>query len=265
MKKYFIHNGLNEQGPLDIEQLKLEPLKKETPIWYDGLQNWTTVGEIDELKFLFVTKPSPPPFVKPTPPKYQEPSISSSINTLKLPKNKSLLFPIIIGGLILIGGIIGLNTYQKSVIVDTFVAMKQNEDASKESERQRINIANTEKNKKYRNNWGDYISSTSNRYSYREIGGIFELEVIITNNTEYMLDEVDVQVGYIKDNGSYFKTEIVRVYNINAHSAKSQKAPESERGKSVDMTINGITSRKMHFCYQLGSGAKNLEDPYFCK
>ena len=266
MKQYFIHNGQNEQGPLDIEQLKLQPLKQDTPIWHEGLKHWTTASEIEEIKFIFTTKTSPPPFVKSTPPKYQETSsISSNIDTLELPKKKSILFSIIIGCVIIIGGIIGLNAYQKSVTVDTFVAMQQNEDASKEFERQRINIANTEKNKKYRNNWSDYISSTSNRYSYREIGGIFELEVIITNNTEYMLDEVDVQVGYIKDNGSYFKTEIVRVYNINAHSAKSQKAPESERGKSVDMTINGITSRKMHFCYQQGSGGNNLEDPYFCK
>ena len=266
MRQYFIHNGQTEQGPLDIEQLKLQPLKLDTPIWYEGLKHWTIAGEIEEIKFMFVTKTSPPPFVKSTPPSFQDPiSTFSDSDTLEVPKKKSLLYPFIIGSVVIIGGIIGLNAYQKSVTVDTFVAMQKNEDAFKESERQRINIVNTEKNKKYRNNWSDYISSTSNRYSYREIGGIFELEVIITNNTEYMLDEVDVQVGYIKDNGSYFKTEIVRVYNINAHSAKSQKAPESERGKSVDMTINGITSRKMHFCYQQGTGGNNSEDPYFCK
>jgi len=55
MKQYFIHNGQNEEGPFDLEQLKLQPLKKETPIWYEGLDKWTTAGEIEEIKILFVT------------------------------------------------------------------------------------------------------------------------------------------------------------------------------------------------------------------
>jgi GYF domain 2 len=279
MRKYFIHNGQNEEGPFDIEELKLQPLKKETPIWYEGLESWTTASEIEEIKFLFVTKPTPPPLVKSTPPKIQQQTYASaSIDNSQLTKKKSLLVPIIIGSIVVIGGIISLVAYQNSKnssTIDTLqekvatqeqvLQTQQSEEASKEAERQRINIANTEKNKKYRNNWSDYISATNNRYSYREIGGIFGLEVVVTNNTEYMLDEVEVQVGYVKENGDYFKSETIRVYNVPANSTKSQSAPDSERGKSVEMTINGITSKKMHFCYTPGNWANNSEDPYFCK
>ena len=279
MRQYFIHNGQNEEGPFDIEQLKLQPLKKDTPIWYEGLENWTTASEIEEIKYLFVTKPTPPPLAKSTPPKIQPQTYdSTSVDNTQSTKKKSLLIPIVIGSIVLIGSIIGLVAYQNSKnssTIDTLqekvatqeqvLQTQQSEEASKEAERQRINIANTEKNKKYRNNWSDYISATSNRYSYREIGGIFGLEVVVTNNTEYMIDEVEVQVGYVKENGDYFKSETVRVYNVPANSSKSQTAPDSERGKTVEMTINGITSKKMHFCYTPGNWANNSEDPYFCK
>jgi cell wall assembly regulator SMI1 len=36
MREYYIHDGQNEKSPFDIEQLKLESLKAETPIWYEG-------------------------------------------------------------------------------------------------------------------------------------------------------------------------------------------------------------------------------------
>ena len=48
MRQYFLHNGNQEQGPFDLESLKLQELKKDTPIWYDGLENWTTAGEIED-------------------------------------------------------------------------------------------------------------------------------------------------------------------------------------------------------------------------
>jgi len=142
---------------------------------------------------------------------------------------------------------------------------QQSDEASKEAERLKINIANTEKNKKYRNNWSDFISATTNEGSYSRLGGISGLEILVTNETEYLLDEVEVQVGYVKANGEYFKTETVSVFNVPANSAKSQNAPDSDRGTSVDMTIMGITSKKMHFCYAPGNWGNNSEDPYFCK
>lgn len=303
MKQFFIHNGQNEEGPFNIEQLKLQVLKKETPIWYEGLEDWTTASEIEEIKYLFIPKLTPPPLVKPVPPKIQQQTYTSaSIDNTQSTKKKSLLVTIVIGSIVLIGSIFGLvayqnfnnsNNYSNSSTTDITRAFEdsadvytikpnpsqvpveatqeqvlqtqQSEVASEEAERIRINGANTEKNKEYRNNWSNYISATNNRYSYREIGGIFELEVVVTNSTEYMIDEVEVQVGYVKENGDYFKSETVRVYNIPANSTRSQVAPDSERGKSVKMTIYGITSKKMHFCYAPGTWANNLEDPYFCR
>ncbi|HEY6162751.1 MAG TPA: DUF4339 domain-containing protein [Bacteroidia bacterium] len=68
MKKYYLHNGIEQQGPFDAEDLKSRTITRETPIWYDGLPDWTKAGDIPELQSLFVS--SPPPFKTTTPPTY---------------------------------------------------------------------------------------------------------------------------------------------------------------------------------------------------
>ena len=60
MRIYFIHDGTDEKGPFNIDELRSQPLKKETPIWYDGLGEWSTAGKIEELKEFFIS--TPPPF-----------------------------------------------------------------------------------------------------------------------------------------------------------------------------------------------------------
>lgn len=68
MKKYYLHNGIEQEGPFDIEDLKAKLINKDTPIWYDGLTDWTTADNIDELKDLFKTITPPPFSTKQTPP-----------------------------------------------------------------------------------------------------------------------------------------------------------------------------------------------------
>lgn len=61
MKKYYLHDGANQEGPFDIEDLRARKISKETAIWFEGLPAWTTAGEIDELDVLFNVA-TPPPF-----------------------------------------------------------------------------------------------------------------------------------------------------------------------------------------------------------
>jgi hypothetical protein len=48
-------------------------------------------------------------------------------------------------------------------------------------------------------------------------------------------------------------------------------APESSRGTSVDVRMDGINSKKMHFCFFVTNGIGTFsepefsEDPYFCR
>jgi hypothetical protein len=101
VRQYYIHDGQGEKGPFDVEQLKSKSLKKETPVWHEGLENWTMAGDVDELQELFSRKTIPPPLPK----LFEKKSASRSevLNSftdareIVLPPNKkSLLRPILI-------------------------------------------------------------------------------------------------------------------------------------------------------------------------
>lgn len=90
MKKYFLHNGTEQQGPFDLDELKTKHIKKDTPIWYDGIPDWTAAENIEELKEILKTS-TPPPFTtkQPTPPPINTyPSQQESNSTKSKPKKK---------------------------------------------------------------------------------------------------------------------------------------------------------------------------------
>ena len=61
MRKYFIHDGHRDKGPFDFEQLRSQSLTKDTPVWYESLENWTVAGNVNELQEIIrKTTPSPP-------------------------------------------------------------------------------------------------------------------------------------------------------------------------------------------------------------
>ena len=58
---YFLHVDGKQEGPFALaalhEKIASGAVSAATPIWREGLAQWTTAGEIPELKSLF-----PPPF-----------------------------------------------------------------------------------------------------------------------------------------------------------------------------------------------------------
>ncbi len=63
MKKYYIHNGSEQDGPFNISDLKSKGITPKTEVWYEGLSDWINADQIDELKELF-SRMKPPP-IKP--------------------------------------------------------------------------------------------------------------------------------------------------------------------------------------------------------
>ena len=57
MKKYFYSNGGDKEGPLSIEELKIKDIGPDTLIWYEGLDDWTSAIEIEEIKFILELNP----------------------------------------------------------------------------------------------------------------------------------------------------------------------------------------------------------------
>lgn len=295
MTQYFIHDGQEEKGPLDIEQLKLESLKQDTPIWHEGLESWTSAGQVEELKFLFATKPTPPPLIKSTPPpistqtKTEQTSYTAPIqNDFDTTNKKSFKVPLIIAASFLVIALIGWLIYQNKNQAETLnqvqekvtqqdqqLTQQQQEQQAKEqqrlldeqqkqAEKDRVNAALTEKYMGYRNNWRNFITAGHEPFSVGAFGGISDLSITVYNQTDKAIDEVQVQVNYTRNSGASTGTQTVSVTNIGPNSSKTVSAPNGS-GSNVSEEIVSITAKSFHFCYPYGmDGNKNL-DPYFCK
>ncbi|MBK5270701.1 MAG: DUF4339 domain-containing protein, partial [Bacteroidia bacterium] len=53
MKKYYLHDGIAQQGPFDLEELKGKNITVNTNVWFDPMPGWKPAGTIDELKSIF--------------------------------------------------------------------------------------------------------------------------------------------------------------------------------------------------------------------
>ncbi|WP_281631552.1 DUF4339 domain-containing protein [Flavobacterium luteolum] len=60
MREYYLHKGIQQEGPYTIDELKNKNITRQTSIWYEGLPEWTAGSNIEELSELF--KVSPPDF-----------------------------------------------------------------------------------------------------------------------------------------------------------------------------------------------------------
>lgn len=160
MKKYFIHNGEQQDGPFDIEELQSRKILKDTPIWYEGLTEWTTADKIDELNDLFKTTIPPPFETKNTSPpinKANPEQAGKQISSKKKSKSRRKIISLVLGGLIGIVLVI--------VIIDHYLA--QNNSNSYSYEEKVMTIEEMERSKPTNflsaegnynlNFWGDKI------------------------------------------------------------------------------------------------------------
>lgn len=291
MRKYYLHDGQSQQGPFDLEELKTRNITPDTFIWCDSLPEWTQAREIDELKVLFTA--APPPFKKSTPPQFNQP-LPSYYEPGEIPATKDRK-PFIIGlaaACIVFITIIYFannkteaaeaaestqNNTESAISTDTIATVDPNqiklqELEEKERQRQAANEALTMKNMEFRNNWSNYIYSETNDYRVDSWGGIYGLVVSAHNGTDRILDEVIVSVDYYKENGSLYTTKNVPIYNIQPNTSGSISVPDVNRGTRIEVKISKITSKTLHFCYNVeyedryGMGISgNDKDPWFCK
>lgn len=230
MKKYFLHDGNAQSGPYDIDDLKTKNLTKQTPIWYEGLNEWTTAGNVAELKSLFVS--APPPFQQQKVYVEEEPKSSYTPSRyLSQEKKKSpyRTLGIVIGLLVLM--LAGKLIYDQ-IDHQNAIATRQN----------MIN-AEEDAKKATRDNITSYVTAELSDYLFSSLGGIKNLSVIVNNNTAYIIDEVQVKLFYYKPNGEVWDTRIVTFNLLNPETKNTIKVPDTDRGVKVKSEVVSIKSR----------------------
>ncbi|MDB5013864.1 MAG: hypothetical protein JWQ25_2066 [Daejeonella sp.] len=267
MKQIYIQTKSGQEGPFSIGELSQRNISPDTPVWCEGMDTWTAASKVLELQGKINFSNTPPPFIN-VPPSF-DPKVDNF--TAEKRSYKPSLYQLAGIGIVVVSAFLyfskkgdaSTSTEINSANVELIDSSA--EVGSAEEERKRINERITARNVEIRNNWMKYIVCGNGDYKASGLGGIYDLEVIVANTTEYILDEVNVTVSYIKDNGDVYKTEDVTIYNVPVDGKASMPAPDSNRGTTVTMEIKSITSKKMHYHYSAQVDVEGKEDPYFAK
>lgn len=280
MRTYFIRNGQKVSGPFTLSMIKDLGLPGDTFIRYADAENWTTVNEVEELGAVKTTsrktaEPTPTPvipYVEVLPIASLQNNTASEERSNK--KKKRLILFMSLVALLLALVIVSLTlvrtgTPSQANVLPEAPVQPNAQVAMLASEIKEVPVKKDEapdQAKLARKSWSKHIKVSNSNYAFGVLGGIHDLTVTFTNNTDYPLDEMTAKITYIKSNGKPWKTKTLTVYNVPAHGERKQQIEKVNRGKSVQVTIQKVRSSKMQFCYTAGKWASgNADDPYLCK
>jgi len=136
------------------------------------------------------------------------------------------------------------------------------------------------KNLEFRNNWYKYISVNCIGYQPYHPEGIKDWTLTISNNTDYKLDYVKVEISYVLANRQVYQTKPFVFRDVDAKATKTEKIPESDKGITIKWNITEMKATPLSFCYDFeydalinkkgkfatpGGLSGNPDDPWKCK
>jgi hypothetical protein len=96
-----------------------------------------------------------------------------------------------------------------------------------------------------RQNIYQLVSVEGSPYKTGVLGGISNLQLTISNNSLYPIDQVEVLVNYMNLEKKIVKKEIIVINDVAAGEQKTMNVPKSKRGVSVSYSITKINSRAL--------------------
>lgn len=212
MKKYYTHDGAQQLGPFSIPELQSLHLQPESYVWHEGLDDWQLASSVEELKSIFNSHP--PPFRNssvPTPPTLQTIKQSSSYRSAKRAGKLLIVLPAIL--LLIWGG--------------KYIYGRVEEHQMKNHIKQNIS---------------QYIYAGNSEYKFRLIGGISGLKMTLSNNTQFLLDEVRVRVDYHRPDGTIWDHKIIVFKYVSPYEEAVQPVEDTNRGVKITYQIHSIKS-----------------------
>lgn len=265
MNTFYLHDGSNEQGPFTIEELKKQKLTRSTPLRITNTDSWLPAEKVDGLRPLLVPKK-----IKRV--KDVVPVVRDTVADLHQRK------PVILyTALSLVALLTALSIYSiklKTSIGATPVAKTEVVAAVKtpvhsvlpvepqpvitpsqivaETKTAPKESASEAAAKAARQRWRKLITITNSNYGIGLLGGIKDLSVLVNNRTDFMLDEVEAKVTYIKASGDVWKTKLVKLSAVPAQDSKEISLPDVSRGKKVKVSLHKLVSNAMGLHYSDG-------------
>lgn len=98
--------------------------------------------------------------------------------------------------------------------------------------------------KSSKNSLHNQVSVASNDYKRVAFGGIRNLYLTVTNNSKYELDNVIVELQYLKPSEEPLRTENIKFRSIAPNASSTIRVPDTNRGIKVSYKIITIDSKQ---------------------
>ena len=89
------------------------------------------------------------------------------------------------------------------------------------------------------------VTVENNKYKTGVLGGINNLELKLTNHSDFQLEEVEEDVKYLATEGKVVKTQTVYFTNVAPGENLSVRVPKSNRGVSVSYSVRKINTKEL--------------------
>ncbi|WP_276483115.1 hypothetical protein [Paraflavitalea pollutisoli] len=89
------------------------------------------------------------------------------------------------------------------------------------------------------------VAVDANKYKIGVLGGISDLQLTLSNNSGYPLDQVEVALRYLGPEKRVVKTQMLLFNDLAPGEQKTVEAPRTNRGVSVDYVITRINSKAL--------------------
>lgn len=221
MRQYYIYKNDQRSGPFTKEELKGQNITKTTPVWYDGLADWTAAYNIQDLQDVWVVEP----------PMYQPQSAYSNDLYEYERQKKSASRKIVLNliGILVLLGLVGFAVY-------VFVNNKSADYPQEKTYDAKEDVAN---------NIEKYISYEV-KYRYNsDFGGISDVVVYVHNKSSYYINNVTIRLEYILKNGRTFDVQRVKLHNIQPFSNKIEYGASSNRGVKISSYLDNVQSSEL--------------------
>ena len=90
---------------------------------------------------------------------------------------------------------------------------------------------------------GSLVTVKSNNYKKVAFGGIRDLQLTVVNDSKYILENVTVELQYIKPNELPLKTENIEFNSVAPNATSTIRVPDTNRGIRVVFRITRIKKR----------------------
>ncbi len=241
LKRYYTHDGTNQEGPFSYNDLEQRKINEETPIWVEGIEDWTAAGRIRSLLDLF-KKVTPPPInsnqkeaAVQVPPVVKTPPVNKPDDKAKggVVARASAFSP---KRIFLIIGIIVVVVLVVFFIVDKLNQSSSNYNDSSDNYEERVKSVEEIE----RENPLDFLSVTGN-YSENFWGDKIKIQCDVTNNaTVAVYKDVVIKFSYYSKSETLLGTETETIYEVfepNKTKSFNFKIPNYENTSSLGCDI----------------------------